>query len=428
MLNLQGFNPWWETGTVPQLLIGKKRRLLGELMKYIDLRQMQILSGIRRAGKTTLMFQVVNELLKHDVDPFNIMYFSFDEEVEDMNDIIDSYETNVLKHSIRQVERIYIFLDEVQKAKSWSDKVKQIYDMNPNIKIFISGSAAIGIKKGTRESLAGRFFDFAVDPLGFDEYLSFMDVEIDKSREGVFERQIKQHLNRFLETGGFIEILEFDAKQRERYFKEGLLERVVYRDLPDIFPIRTPELLYRLLRIIAERPGMYLDYKNIAGDLGYDQRTIGEYISYLENALLLVRIYNYSASRLTSEKKMKRAYLSSPAFSLAFSGDLDRGPLLEQFFINDLKVRFFSRTPQRDEVDIVLTKDDKVIPVEIKIRKKIGREEYKPVLKFLRKYGLNQGYVISDSTESTVTDGAFKVHTVPYWKYWTIHKLLSGEN
>lgn len=388
---------------------------------------MVILSGIRRAGKTTLLFQIIDELLrKRAVNPYEILYYSFDEERGEIKDILDEYQSSVLKTAISTPGRVILFFDEIQKLENWPEKIKIIYDLHPNIKLFLSGSAAIDIRQGTRESLAGRFFDFHIEPLDFEEYLVFMDRKIDKEREGIFELEIRRSLEHYLESGGFIEALGFDEHQRRKYFKEGLLERVVFRDLPSVFTVRSPELLYRLITVFAHRPGMYLDYKNLGNDLGYDQRTISDYTSYLEHALILSKLYNYSPNRLTNEKKMKRVYLSSAAFSLALAGQVDRSLLFKQFFVNVFKARFFSKTPQGDEVDIVLDDDDEIMPVEIKLKKEIKRRDAVALSKFMKRHSLKKGILVSENVEASFADDSLTTEIIPYWKYWTLKKKLTS--
>ena len=423
-MDLLVFNPWWREGRLHASLVGEKRKIFTEVLNYLDLRQILIFSGLRRVGKTTLMFQLIEELLQRGVNPYHILYFSFDDEISEIRDIFSVYEKEVLKESISGLHRIYVFLDEVQKLEGWSEKVKIIYDLYPNCKIFLSGSAAINIIKGTKESLAGRFFNFHIEPLNFDEYLAFKKADIDTKRESIFELDIKHHLDGFLQTGGFIEAIHFDDVQLKKYFKEGLLERIVYKDIPGVFSVSSPDLLNRLVRICAERPGIYLDYKNIANDLDYDQRTIANYFSYLEHALIINKLYNYSSNLLTSEKKIKRAYLSNTAFTLALSGKIDWPILLEQYFVQRFKARFFSRTPQKDEVDMVLSVEGNLVPVEVKIRPKIGERDIAAIVKFLKKTGLKEGYLISGENEKTFVKDGLTIKTIPYWKYWSIEREI----
>ncbi|MEW6555056.1 MAG: ATP-binding protein [Actinomycetota bacterium] len=420
------FNPWWRTGEVPSSLAGRKRRALEELLPYLDLRQILILYGLRRAGKTTLMFQIIEELLKkRGVSPLHVLYFSFDEESEDIAEILKTYETEVLGERVSGGRSIYLFLDEIQKLESWPDKVKIVYDLNPNVKIFLSGSAALNLSKGGKESLAGRFFEFLIEPLDFDEYLDFKSIDIDRRRETVYETEIKRSLKDFMITGGFIEALELDDIRRRKYFREGLLERVIFRDLPESFSIRSADLLQRCMNVFAVHPGMILDYRNLGNDLGYDQRTVSDYVSYLEYAMLVRKLYNYSSNRLNSEKKMRKVYTSNTAFSFALSGESDFLALAEQFFANTLKAGFFWRSPQKDEVDLVLASEEGIVPIEIKMRSDIKARDARPLFKFMTKYGIGRGLIISANLETVFRDGNLKVEAIPYWRYWTIRRKLA---
>ncbi|MGM0365375.1 MAG: ATP-binding protein [Actinomycetota bacterium] len=421
--NLTIFNPWWQNKEVDKNLKGKRRKIFYSISKYINTRQMIILSGLRRVGKTTLMFQIIDELINEGINPYHILYFSFDEEEMELNEIIKNYEINILKNRLTST-RTYIFLDEIQKLNNWPSKVKILYDMYPETKIFLSGSASINLMKNTRESLAGRFFDFQIKVLDFDEYLEFIEVRIDKERENIFEKEIKSNFHNYIKTGGFIETIKLNEEMQKKYFKEGLLERVIFKDLPGIYSINSPELLLRLLKIIANNPGMLLDYKNMANDLKIDNRTLSNYISYLEYAMLVRKLYNYSPNLLTSEKKLKKIYLSNIAFSISLNYNVDLSLLLEQYFVNFLKPRFFYRDPQKDEVDIILELDNEQVPIEVKIRNKINHKTLKPVVKFLKKFGLRKGYMISKDSEKVFQIGRCEVEVYPYWKYWTIKKNI----
>lgn len=425
-MDLYHFNPWWRDGKVPSGFLGRKRKIFTEVIKYIDKRQLMLFTGLRRVGKTTLMYQIIDDLLKRGVNPYSILYFSFDEMKYDLEELIKQYEIEVLHEDI-STKKVFIFLDEIQKLRDWTAKVKLLYDMNPSTKIFLSGSAQIMMWKGTRESLAGRFFDFVIKPLDFDEYLEFKGSEIDKSREKIFEKDIKRHLAAFLKSGGFIEALELDETMVRKYLKESLLQRVIFIDIPQTFKLDMPELLDKLLTTAASRPGFYLDYKNLSNDLKIDQRTISNYISYLEYGLFLQKLYNYSRNLLTSEKKVKRLYICNTAFTSALNPQVDLSLILEQFFVNKLEARFFLRTPQKEEIDIIHTQERGVLPVEIKIREKISKEDSKILFKFLERNKFSRALLISLDTETTYQQDKCTVDVIPYWKYWSVMKKLKEE-
>lgn len=418
-MDLYNFNPWWKDGKVPPELLGRKRKVFNEVFKYIAHRQMLLLTGLRRVGKTTLLYQMIDALLSKGTNPYSILYFSFDEMKFDLEDLIKQFEIEVLRADISK-KKVFLFFDEIHKLKDWASKIKMLYDVSPSAKILLSGSAQIIMWKETRESLAGRFFDFVIKPLDFNEYLEFKEVEVDRSREKVFEKDLKRHMGSFLRSGGFIEALSFDEPTLRKYFKESLLQRVVFIDIPQTLRLELPELLEKLLTITASRPGFYLDYKNLANDLKIDQRTISNYISYLEYSLLVQKLYNYSKNFLTSEKKIKRLYLCNTAFTFALNPGIEFSLLLEQFFVNSVEAKFFLKTPQKEEIDIIYAQEKTVLPIEVKIRETLNQRDVKKFFSFLERNQLYRGLLITLDTEEKFEKEKFLVEAIPYWKYWSI--------
>ena len=277
--------------------------------------------------------------------------------------------------------------------------------------------------KNIRESLAGRFFDFAVKPLDFEEYLEFREIGIDKAREKIFENDLKRYMAEYLRSGGFVEALDMEGQILKKYIRESLLERVIFIDIPQAFKLDLPELLMKLLAVAASRPGFYLDYKNLGNDLKIDHRTVANYISYLEYALFMQKLYNYSNNFLTSEKKVKKLYLCNTALTFALNPDAALPAILEQYFVNSLDARFFLKTPRKEEIDIIYSYNSHMLPIEVKIREKVGIKDAKTLFKFLGKNNLKKALLITLDTETEFRKDNFTVEAVPYWKYWTIkHK------
>ena len=174
-MDLVKFNHWWREGKVNSTLVGKPRQALKEILPYLERRQILILKGLRRTGKTTLFYQIIQYLLKEKkISPYRIMYFSFDEEVADFDELIQTYQREVLKENFSHGKQpCYLFFDEIHKCKDWPEKLKILYDLHPNLKICVSGSASLTLVRDIKESLAGRCFEFEITPLDFQEYLKF---------------------------------------------------------------------------------------------------------------------------------------------------------------------------------------------------------------------------------------------------------------
>ena len=125
------FNEWWKTGHVRKEYAKETRRpLFNDIEKYLPDRQIIGITGLRRTGKTTLMYQFIEHLINSGVDPKNILYFSFDEVLATQPDIIDEVLENYQKVTPGlNIEQIYIFIDEVQYVESWEAIIKRHYDL-----------------------------------------------------------------------------------------------------------------------------------------------------------------------------------------------------------------------------------------------------------------------------------------------------------
>jgi predicted AAA+ superfamily ATPase len=418
-------NPWWKNNQVPDELCGQFRPILKKIKPLMPHRQMVLITGVRRTGKSTLMYQMIRELLQSGVPETHLFYFSFDVQVDSISNLLKQYRDEVLQHSFDEIP-VTLFLDEIQKVKDWENQIKQLYDRYPKLKIILSGSAQLTMLRGSRESLAGRFFEIRVNPADFLEYLQFQRKEIGIEKEKVFELELKTLFKSYLETGGFIDCFSLSPLLQRQYLKEGVLDQILFRDIPQVWPVQSPNALSQIMRILASHIGLYLDYKSLGNDLNLDQRTVATYVDYLDLTLLIQKCYNYSSNQLTSEKKLKRIYLGNVGFSLALNPSASFSQLCEQYFINILHARYFYRSPRQEEVDIILVKEGEIIlPVEVKIRNKIDLSDLKPLISFMKRHNCPKGIVITQDTDSifSLADER-KIIAMPYWRYHTLMGLL----
>ena len=166
---LMSFNPWWRTGTInPKLSKTYKRFAFYEAMKLLtrqDIRRIVVLTGTRRVGKTTIQYQMIEELLKRGVPPQKIVFISMDHpmlKLSGFNDILECYHENIYPE-----QDVYYFFDEVQYAQDWDKWLKTIYDMQPDTKVVATGSASPALIKGNQESGAGRWSTIQVPTMSF---------------------------------------------------------------------------------------------------------------------------------------------------------------------------------------------------------------------------------------------------------------------
>lgn len=420
-MDLSKWNPWWRDGSVKKELLGKRRNSFYEIIKFADKRQIIAIKGQRRVGKTTLMYQIIDYLLKEmKIDKFKILYFSFDEEIEEIDRLLDFYQKDALKNKIDKFDdKIYLFFDEIQKLKDFSKKIKILYDLNPNLKIFISGLGSLEIDKSYKENLTGRCIEFILKPLTFKEYLDFKNINVDKERVNVYIKDLEIELLKYILNSGIVEVInEDDEEFIRKYFIDSILNRIIYQDITQSFRISEPEMLIKIFKIISSRPGSILNYQNLSMELGKDRRTIEKYIDYLKYSMLINLIFNFSKNLSTSEKKLKKVYNINTTYSYLFSKEMsnlnETLPFIyETIIVNNFDINFFFRTTSKREVDFIKIDNNKIIPIELKYKERIRNDDLNGLIYFLDKFKLDEGILLTKDLKKEEMINNKKITFIP---------------
>lgn len=391
------YNRHWEKGFVYPY--AKKRDIFEKLVDLLPKKQIIELAGLRRTGKTVLFFQLIKQLIETGQNPFSIWYFTFDEGEVDLDALFQKFSAETQLNFKK--EKIYIFFDEIQKLDNFQSQLKVYYDLYPNLKFFISGSTSLFIRKKTQESLAGRIISLFLYPLNFREYLRFKEREEISEKPALFAAEIEKEFEVFLESQ-FIETAMMKTVEEKREYMLSIAKKIIYEDIPQIFPVENPEILWKISRIIAQEPGMIINLQNLSDDLGISAKTLSKYLFYLEESFLVRKIYNFSKNLLTSERKLKKYYLASPSFSAAVSDFIEKGKLAENFVISLKNYQFFWRDNYGHEVDFVDASDDKIIPVEIKYRNKVLPREMKNLLIFAKKFKTQKAVLVEKRVDREI--------------------------
>jgi len=398
---LEKSNRWWKEDFK---LDYKNRLVYEEINKFMKNRQIISLTGLRRTGKTTLLLKIVSDSITHaDYKKEDIMYFSFDDfKNVKLSEIIDSYFELMKKNG----EGHFLFLlDEIQKVAGWEEQLKRIYDENRNFKFIISGSESLFIRKGTRESLAGRIFEFQIKTLCFKEFLYFKGKKYDNIN--LYKKEILFEFKDFLFSNGFPEIINENENFLRKYIKENVVEKIIYRDIPQILPIENPEILSQMFSIIAKAPGQIINMDKLANDLNISRQTASNYLDYLEKSFLIRKLYNFSRNPRKTQTRLKKYY---PL--ILFPEEVENreifGKVFETFIVNQLNAEFFWRDAYKNEVDIVL-KDKEIMPIEVKV----SDINTKPLSLFIKKFKLKKGTILTYDKEEKIGN----ITLIPFYKY-----------
>lgn len=273
------------------------------------------------------------------------------------------------------------------------------------------------MRRKSRETLAGRLLEFKLEPLTFREFLRFRGMKFEPI--GLYERELARALTVFTHTMGFPELAAIDDKAVIRkYVRESIVEKILFRDLPSIYPVRNAAALESLLNILMDEPGQLLDMSTLAGELNISRQTVSAYLSYLEDSFLLRKLYNFSTGRRKVERKLKKYYPTLASVDLVFRDDeLSKSRVFEWLVVNQLRPEFFWRDPYKNEVDIVMMNKGPV-PVEVKF----GKIELDGLRAFMNRHKVKLGYVVSANREETRRSDGKTIRIVP------AHKLLASSD
>lgn len=398
---LKEANKWWINSFK---LDYKERDVYQEIKKFIDTKQILAFTGLRRVGKTTLILKIIDDRLNSGFMPQNIIYFSFDDfrDVRIM-EVVSSYATLMNKNMDNES---YLFLfDEIQKIENWEEQLKRIYDNHLNFKIVISGSESLFIKKKSTETLAGRLFEFKINQLSFREYLRFKGIKTDNLM--LYKDDIIRAFHQYILCNGFPEIIDSDKIVIEKYIKENIIERIIYRDIPQIFPIRDVAILENIFNIILYDPGEIININDLANELKIARQTVSIYLDYLEKSFLIRKLYNFSRNIRKTEKRLKRYYPTIISPKLIEQANF--GKVFETTIVQQLDAGYFWHDAYKNEVDIILTEKG-ITPIELKSGEHF---EIKGILSFMKKFKVDNGIIITMNKESTIKQNDKTIAIIP---------------
>ncbi len=412
------WNPWWTDDFEIDYV---ERDVRERLNQWLDRREIVPITGCRRAGKTTLMYMTIQNLLER-FDKENVLFVKCDDERVEEENLIESARKKH-KEIFDPEGRIYLFLDEIQELEDWDKTIKRIYDLEEKTKVFLSGSRLL--RSELSSALAGRFVYFDVYPFSFREYLRAKDIEWD-GRAGLLSKgsKIKHHLRDYLQWGGFPEIVLEDEKEKKRELLQFYSDSILYRDVIKRSGINKPEKVEKLKSYLLSNFTNLLNYTKIADHLGVSSDTISNYIHHMEESYFFFPVPMFSYSIKKQQFNPKKIYCIDNGIrnSVGFKFSDDLGRLYENTVFLELKRRYEEIYYWRDqgtEVDFLVKEGDSVKEL-IQVCYDVstaGEREEESLLRGLKEFDLKEGLIISGDTRKEVERKGKKVEYVPLWEW-----------
>jgi len=447
-------NPWLMSEKVPgKFFAGFKRQVFFEFLPKLKNSFITAIIGPRRSGKTNLMFQAIDYLIKQGKNPKNIFFFSFDnpsflKEEKIIPKVIQTIQTLASKG------KLYLFFDEIQYVKDWSSWLKIPYDQKENIKFTVSGSSSFALYKDTSESLVGRIDFLRINNFSFKDFaeyykadlnlsIDFNIFDLEKTYKALEKNKIKLNLNQnkfikllmsYILWGGNPSQFKFkNLNQWQIWLKEEYIGLTLYRDILKLFEVRDTKALEELLYFLASISGQRFSFSKITHNLNIPrQETIKQYLGYLESSTLIHPVYFFSRAINTQLRKEKKIYFNDHALILAL---LDRqndiltdssalGLIVEALLGSHLwnkfgsvfsKNIFYWKNKQGYEVDFVIKKGLKFLPIEVKYKSNINKQDLKGLFLFLAKTKSDQAVVVTKNRFEYSKQDNFKLLYIPLW-------------
>jgi predicted AAA+ superfamily ATPase len=339
------------------------RNIYSVLLDHLGQKQITVLTGMRRTGKTTLVKQLMRD------STINQKYY-FDLERMD-NRILFSepnYETIIFALTQQGADfkdKVLIAIDEIQLVPNLPSVLKYLYDTY-DIKFIVTGSSAYYMKNMFSESLAGRKRLFEVYPLSFNELLSFNGIStspLPLENVGVFVKSEYERLKNYYETyinyGGFPEVVLSPSVENKKDMLQDIISSYINFDIALLSDIRNPANLYKLMRLLAVRIGTKLDVSKLTSLTGISRPTVENYLDLLEQSYLIrtIPVLSYSPDREIT--KARKVYFLDNGIA-AVSAQAGSGSLFENAVFNQLlhfgDIAYYQLKTGK-EIDFILNKN-----------------------------------------------------------------------
>jgi predicted AAA+ superfamily ATPase len=390
---------------------GIPRSRLLELERAVDSPFAAVVSGLRRAGKSTLLAQLARQLPK---DSFYYLNFQDDRFLEFRADDMDRlYQLLVEVFGERQI----FILDEVQNVPAWERFVRRFMDQG--FKFFITSSNASLLSRELGTLLTGRYIPIELFPFSFGEFLRFRQIEMpDLKRLKTKDiALLRRNLFQYLEQGGIPDVLRYP----ELPVAQTLYDDIIYRDVATRYRIQEVRVLKDLALFLMSNPARPVSFNKLKERMGLGSlNTAKAYLDFLEDGWLIFPVYLYDHSVRRQQLAPRKIYPidTGLAAEVGFSVSPDLGRWMETAVFLALRRRssaiYYYKTPEGYEVDLYLPAERRLIQVAQNMNQpETRRRELRALESAMRSLEIDAGLVLTEDGEDPVEKEGRRIEIRP---------------
>lgn len=335
---LNSYNRFWSTGKIDA---GIPRDLAGRCARQLETKEVLLLRGVRRSGKSTLMAQLIVHLLKNGTEPARILRVNLEEPLFAAEYSIELLERiyRIYREHVAPSGRCYLFLDEIQNVDGWEKWVRARGETEP-VKMIVTGSSSRLLSRDAGSKLTGRHVSFEVFPLSFAEFLRFRDVTL-ASRADYYRLRdrVRNLFQEYIRFGGFPEVVLRQADEDKALLLKQYFEDIIHRDVVARQEIRDVLTLQNLALYLLTNIGRLTSVSSLKKNFGVSQDKIEHYTSALLESCLLHRVarFDFSVKRIVRARFKPYCIDTGIRNRVAFSFSGDQGWLAENVVLNQLR-------------------------------------------------------------------------------------------
>jgi len=381
--------------------------------------------GPRRAGKTYLMFQLINRLTSGGLPREKTVYVNFEDprllgaELKDLLTFLDVYYEMFPENARGEC---HFFLDEVQNVPDWERFVRFLLDRNQ--RVVVSGSSSKLLSKEIATSLRGRSLSVRVYPFSFREVLRANGLKVEKFYSTYERARINKLLREYLHWGGYPEVV-LNPHLRAEILRE-IIDLTIYRDIVERWGAENLKALRLLLRMLAFSSHLSASkaYRNLKSlGIGVGKATVANYIEYFSDSMILHPLRPYVKSYKLQERMGFKPYLADNGL-LKVMGVEDEGRLLENLVFTELLKRgyepngelFYYVTKNGREVDFVI-KGRELIQVTAELHEKNRERELRALIEAGRELGIGKLTIVTLEQDDVVKTAGKEVKVTSLKKW-----------
>ena len=357
------WNPFWKDDKIPDTLLGRKRSHNFPLNEILNRKEIKTLTGIRRCGKSTIIYQIINEEIRKGIKPENVLMINFDDKAlsdMELSDLIEIY-----REEIGPGEVINLYLDEVHNCSDWVNTLRKMYDLAQLGQVFVTDSSSSYISGEYTTLISGRTINIKLHTLSFNEYIYWNKID----PKGPFNTEeipiIKRNLKAYMKWGGYPEVVLAESDLQRKIILKDYLDTIIYKDIVERYNA-DQERLKILVGYLLSNPGSLFSPRKFSRRHNFSLETISKYLGYMKEVNFIHTVAGFDFSYNKILKSRKKVYIEDTGLSESFGFKFSegKGKLMENVVFNEINrwdFDIYYWSDSNSECDFVLKRGQDIV-------------------------------------------------------------------